>query len=124
MGLHSNSIMRRLAVQDPGGLAQEAIRLRDENAALRAKAGDLEFIVSDWEEGSRRVLADKGAHDETHCSCVPDLRRRIGELEAQVATMNKAIHEAAERFARVQFESADVDGIVLEMVGALPKDDT
>lgn len=33
------------------------------------------------------VLDDECAPDERHCSCVPHLRRRIAELEAQLAAV-------------------------------------
>ena len=35
------------------------------------------------------VLDDECAPDEKHCTCVPHLRRRIAELEAQLAAVPK-----------------------------------
>lgn len=50
--------------------------------AAARRVEELEFELTDIHECYRKVLADEGASDEGHCACVPHLRRRIAELEA------------------------------------------
>jgi hypothetical protein len=46
--------------------------------------------IEDWREGYHTTIADNCPPDEHHCTCVPHLRRRIAELEAEVATLETA----------------------------------
>ncbi len=41
----------------------------------------------DYFDDYYRVVDDECAPDEKHCTCVPHLRRRIAELEAQLAAV-------------------------------------
>lgn len=46
--------------------------------------------IVDWREGYGRTVSGDCPSDEHHCACVPDLRRRIAELEAEVAALKTA----------------------------------
>jgi len=48
------------------------------------------YEIEDWREGYGRTVSGKRPSDEEHCSCVPDLRRQIAELQAEVATLKTA----------------------------------
>lgn len=52
-------------------------------AAKEAKIAELEYQLQDWVDGHTKVVNDECAPDEKHCSCVPNLRKRIAELEAR-----------------------------------------
>lgn len=47
---------------------------------------DAQAEVADWRNSSAAVMAEP-CGDEQHCTCVPLLRRRIAELDAQLAAL-------------------------------------
>lgn len=51
---------------------------------LRREIEDLKETVSDYEESHRKIIAEECAGDEKHCTCVPALRQRVAELEAEL----------------------------------------
>lgn len=46
---------------------------------------ELEERLKDWEDTHRRIMSEECAFDEFHCTCVPSLRKRIAELEEELA---------------------------------------
>ena len=56
-----------------------------ESDAQRAEIERLKERIEDYEDSYRCVIDEKCAGDEMHCTCVPNLRRRIAELEKQLA---------------------------------------
>lgn len=59
------------------------IHAREDIPALLDALDEAEAELADWREASRKVLDDKCPSDEHHCTCVPLLRKRIAELEAE-----------------------------------------
>lgn len=57
--------------------------LREGNRVLREQVAALEKRLSDYDVSYVAVLEEKCAGDELHCACVPHLRQRIAELEAE-----------------------------------------
>lgn len=57
--------------------------LREGNRVLREQVAALEKRLSDYDASYVAVLEEKCAGDELHCACVPHLRQRIAELEAE-----------------------------------------
>lgn len=53
-----------------------------------ARIAKLKGRISDYEDDFRRVMAEECTPDEKHCSCVPHLRKRIAELEAENNRLN------------------------------------
>jgi hypothetical protein len=77
-------------------LQEKLIDNMRENADLRAE-------LANWKEDHRRVMSEECAPDEKHCTCVPALRKRIFELEAdRDDTFSRLVH--SER-TRVENES-------------------
>jgi hypothetical protein len=75
-----------------------ALRAVDKAVAEeRAEVVRLRERVEDYEDDVRRVLEDRGASDEVHCSCVPVLRAEVARLQA---ALEKAVAE--ERAAVVE----------------------
>lgn len=56
---------------------------RKELAALKERITELEEEDENYNQIYRAVIAEKCPTDEMHCTCVPHLRRRITELEAE-----------------------------------------
>lgn len=54
----------------------------DDIKELKAKIAELEEQLKDRDEAYRKVMEEKCPPDEKHCTCVPFLRERIAELEA------------------------------------------
>lgn len=65
---------------DFSGLLSDAL---DQIEQLTARIAELEAELADYREDFRRVLSDECPTDERHCGCVPILRARIAELEAE-----------------------------------------
>lgn len=55
---------------------------------------DAQAKLDDIEDAYRIVIDEKCAPDEKHCTCVPHLRRRVAELEAEVRHKPISIGEA------------------------------
>jgi hypothetical protein len=55
-------------------------QLIDERDALKAGNDRLKQELANWRDLSERVLAEKCAEDEKHCTCVIPLRAEISRL--------------------------------------------
>ena len=67
----------------PDALKILAAALAETNARITQMHAQMMAYFDDY----YAVLDDECAPDERHCSCVPHLRRRIAELEAQLAAV-------------------------------------
>lgn len=66
---------------NPGTLKDIAAALTETNARI----SQMHAQMLDYFAAYYAVLDGECAPNEKHCSCVPHLRRRIAELEAQLA---------------------------------------
>ncbi len=71
------TVLHEVVPNSPGWPEKNCIRPIDPDYERRAK----EHAEQEAED-RRRVLANEGAPDEVHCSCVPHLRARLALLEA------------------------------------------
>ena len=62
-------------------------RLVEDIGIHKALITDLEGELTEIHEQYKRVMEERCAPDEHHCTCVPFLRKRIAELEATVEQM-------------------------------------
>jgi len=69
-------------------LEDENNQLRAELAAEREKNDDLAFRLQDWHDSAEKAWKTPCA-DESHCSCVPLLRKTANDLEAQVEVLRE-----------------------------------
>jgi len=71
-----------------------ALRAVDKAVAEeRAEVARLRERVEDYEDDVRRVLEDRGASDEAHCSCVPVLRAEVARLQAALEEANAEVQD-------------------------------
>jgi len=79
--------------RDITALEDENNQLRAELAAERKKNDDLAFRLQDWHDSAEKAWKTPCA-DESHCSCVPLLRKTANDLEAQVEGLREALDVA------------------------------
>lgn len=63
---------------------------------LLAELDALKAEVADWRDTQRAVMSEKCQTDEVHCTCVPMLKKKIAELEAERDRLRKALQEIIE----------------------------
>jgi len=65
---------------------EKKAKLESENERLREENAELREWKADVEDAFHVTMDERCTEDEQHCTCVPHLRRRIKELEAQLAS--------------------------------------
>lgn len=75
--------------------AHNAVENPHPGAALLAERDALKAEVADWRDTQRAVMSETCPTDEVHCTCVPMLKKKITELEAERDRLRKALEEAA-----------------------------
>jgi molybdopterin converting factor small subunit len=81
--------------RDITALEDENNQLRAELAAERKKNDDLAFRLQDWHDSAEKAWKTPCA-DESHCSCVPLLRKTANDLEAQVEVLMESLQHIME----------------------------
>jgi hypothetical protein len=61
----------------------EVRRLLATIEARDKEIADLLAVVKDYEDDAARIFDEECGHGQVHCTCVPALRKRIEELEAE-----------------------------------------
>jgi predicted RNase H-like nuclease (RuvC/YqgF family) len=57
-------------------------------------------IINDYEEYYQKVIEEKCASDERHCTCVPALRQRINDLEGELEAYRQEIEDLSAEAAQ------------------------
>ena len=81
---------------DVAGVVAERDRYKERVEELTKERDELRWRFEDLEEDFHQAIRAQCSSDEKHCSCVPHLRKRIAELEAQ-APRWRPVSEAPER---------------------------
>ena len=63
--------------------------LTDQISMLKGENERLTKYIEDYEDDTRKVLADECAPDEKHCTCVPVLRDIIAALKREIGTLKE-----------------------------------
>ena len=74
----------------------------------RLRADRLQETLDDWQETHRQIMAEECAGDEIHCTCVPNLRRRIVELEKVNTRLQDSEDELFKKVGEFEQEVHDV----------------
>jgi hypothetical protein len=72
-------------------VSAELAEARARNVELEAVNLHNHEVIADYEESHLRVMNERCANDERHCTCVPALRARIAELEGNNAAILSAL---------------------------------
>lgn len=74
-------------MEDVAEVARGVREARAELAALRDE-------LQDWRDGAAQAASERCGDDRHHCTCVPALRKRVGDLEKGLGEAREDLAEA------------------------------
>jgi len=85
------------------GQSDKTASLQESLAEAERECDELRAKLADWQETYARIVAERCAPDEHHCTCVPALRAEIAWLETAREKATMHLVRASKLDAALQF---------------------